>query len=291
MLELLAQSSFSGILAGAYYALIALGLALVFGTMRVINLAHGELVLLAGYVAYAAESKLRLDPLAALPLAVVVVGLTSVAVYGLINGIKKDRELNSLILTFGIGVILTNAVLMIWSADIHSTAAPWYHDATILADTLFAMQAELLFGVAGIATVAAVWWWLEKTWYGRALRAVASNRDAAKLMGINPQLTEILSFAVAGVLASVAGIAIYTGKIIQPSLGHHLTVKAFIITVLAGMGSVPGVLLGAVLLGIVESLTVTVASSALQELAGMVLFLVVLLVMPSGLFGRARRRG
>lgn len=291
MLELIAQSSFSGVLAGAYYALIALGLALVFGTMRVINLAHGELVLLAGYVAYTAEHKLGLDPLASIPLAVVVVGLTSIGVYALINGIKKDRELNSLILTFGLGVILTNAVLMIWSADIHSTSVAWYHDATILADTLFAMQAELLFGVVGVVTVGLIWWWLEKTWYGRALRAVASNRDAAKLMGINPQSTELLSFVVAGILASLAGIAIYTGKIIQPSLGHHLTVKAFIITVLAGMGSVPGVLLGALLLGIVESLTVTLASSALQELTGMVLFLVVLLAMPSGLFGRARRRG
>ena len=291
MLELLAQSSFSGLLAGAYYALIALGLALVFGTMRVINLAHGELVLLAGYVAYGAETKLGLDPLASIPLAVAVVGLTSVIVYVLVSRIGKDRELNSLILTFGMGVIITNAVLMIWSADIHSTNVPWYHDAVILGDTLFAMQAELLFGAIGLVTVGAVWWWLEKTWYGRAVRAVASNRDAAKLMGINPRTTEVLSFAMAGLLASLAGVALYTGKVIQPSLGHNLTVKAFIITVLAGMGSVPGVLLGAVLLGIVESVTVTVASSALQELAGMVLFLVVLLVMPSGLFGRARRRG
>lgn len=291
MFELFAQSAFSGVLAGAYYALIALGLALVFGTMRVINLAHGELVLLAGYVAYTAENRLGLDPLAALPLAIAIVGLTSIGVYGLLSRVKQDREINSLILTFGLGVILTNAILMIWTADIHSTSVGWYHDAIILGDTLFAMNAEVLFGLIGLVTVAGLWWWLEKTWYGRALRAVASNRDAAKLMGINPQLTEILSFAVAGLLASVAGMAIYTGKIIQPAMGHHLTVKAFIITVLAGMGSVPGVLLGAVLLGIVESLTVTMASSALQELAGMVLFLVVLLVMPSGLFGRARRRG
>jgi branched-chain amino acid transport system permease protein len=291
MFELVAQSSFSGVLAGSYYALIALGLALVFGTMRVINMAHGELVLLAGYIAYAAESQFGFNPLAAVPVAVVIVGLVSVASYILLSRITKDRELNSLILTFGIGVILTNAILMIWSADIHSTTVEWYHDATILADTLFAMQAELLFGVVGLALVAATWWWLEKTWYGRALRAVASNRDAAKLMGVNPRMTEVLSFTVAGVLATVAGLAIFTSKVIQPSLGHSLTVKAFIITVLAGMGSIPGVVLGAMLLGIVESLTVTLASSALQELAGMVLFLVVLLVMPSGLFGRVRRRG
>ena len=291
MIDLVAQSLFSGLLSGAYYALIALGLALVFGTMRVINLAHGELVLLGAYISYTAEEKLGLDPLASLPLALVVVIATNMVVYYLISLIKKDRELNSLILTFGIGVILTNAMLMIWSADIHSATTPWYHDAVILADTLFAMQAELVFAGMGVALVGAVWWWLEKTWYGRALRAIASNRDAAKLMGVNPQMTEILSFAVAGLLATVSGLAIYTAKVIQPSIGHHLTVKAFIITVLAGMGSVPGVLLGAVLLGVVESLTVTIASSALQELAGMVLFLLVLLLMPSGLFGRAKRRG
>lgn len=291
MFELILQSLYSGLLAGGYYALIAMGLALVFGTMKVINLAHGELVLLAGYIAYTAESRFGVNPLAAAPVAVAIIGLTSILVYVLVSRIEKDRELNSLILTFGIGIILTNSILSIWQADIRSTATPWYQDAVILGDTLFAMNAEILFFVISLILVGGVWWWLGYSWYGRAVRAVASSRDAAKLMGVNPRLTELLSFAVAGLLASFAGIAIYTGKVIQPALGHNLTVKAFIITVLAGMGSVPGVLVGAVLLGVAESLTVTLWSSALQELTGMVLFLVVLLVLPSGLFGRARRRG
>jgi len=291
MFDLVAQSIFSGVLVGAYYALIALGLALVFGTMRVINLAHGELVLLAGYIAYAAESRLGFNPILALPFAIVIVGLTSVVVYLLLTRVKTDREINSLILTFGVGIILTNAILMIWSADIRSTSTAWYQDAVIFGETLFAMNSELLFAIIGLCTVAAVWWWLSRSWYGRALRAVASNRDAAKLMGIDPRSTELISFAVAGLLAAIAGIALYTGKVIQPSLGHGLTIKAFIITVLAGMGSVPGVLVGAILIGVAESLTSTLWSSALSELVGMVLFLVVLLVRPSGLFGRVRRRG
>jgi branched-chain amino acid transport system permease protein len=111
------------------------------------------------------------------------------------------------------------------------------------------------------------------------------------LMGVNPRQTEVLSFVVAGVLATVAGIAIYTGQVIQPSLGLALTIKAFIITVLAGMGSIPGVLLGAVLIGVIEALTVTYLSSSLQEFTGMVLFLVVLLLRPQGLFGFGARRG
>jgi branched-chain amino acid transport system permease protein len=137
----------------------------------------------------------------------------------------------------------------------------------------------------------ALWWWLSRSWYGRAVRAVAGNRDAARLMGINPRRTELVSFIIAGILASFAGVAIFSYGVIQPSLGHVLTIKAFVITVLAGIGSIPGVLVGALLLGVAEALTVTLASSALQELVGMVLFLLVLFVMPNGLFGRAGRRG
>ncbi|KFI30221.1 branched-chain amino acid ABC transporter [Haematobacter missouriensis] len=291
MTELIIQSLYSGVLVGAYYALIALGLALVFGTMRIINLAHGELVLLAGYIAYTAESQYGLNPIWALPFAVVIVSITSVLVYLLLTRIKTDREINSLILTFGIGIALTNAILLIWSADVRSTNVAWYHEPFVIADTFYAMKSEVLAALAGAVMVAAVWWWLNRSWYGRALRAVSSNRDAAKLMGINPRTTEVLSFGVAGLLAAIAGVALYTGQVIQPSVGHALTIKAFVITVLAGLGSVPGVLVGAILIGIAESLTATLWSSALQPMAGMVLFLVVLLVMPSGLFGRARRRG
>jgi branched-chain amino acid transport system permease protein len=291
MFELTLQAIYSGVLTGAYYALVALGLALVFGTMKIINLAHGELVLLAAYIAYTAESQFGLNPLAAIPLAMVLVAVVAVLVYLLVGRIKKDRELNSLILTFGVGIILTNFVLLVWAADIHSTTTAWFQEAAVVGDLLFSSRSEILFFLVSVALVFATWWWLSRTWYGRAIRAVSSDRDAAMLMGVNPRQTEILSFIVASVLATVAGIAIYTGQVIQPSLGHALTIKAFIITVLAGMGSIPGVLLGAVLLGVIEALTVTYWSSALQELTGMVLFLVVLLVRPQGLFGFGARRG
>jgi branched-chain amino acid transport system permease protein len=153
------------------------------------------------------------------------------------------------------------------------------------------MRSELAFFTVSAVLMAGLWWWLSKSWYGRAVRAVSSNRDAAKLMGINPRTTEIVSFIVAGILASFAGVAIFSYGVIQPELGHALTVKAFIITVLAGIGSIPGVMVGGLLLGIAEALTVTLASSALQELVGMALFLLVLFVMPNGLFGAAARRG
>jgi branched-chain amino acid transport system permease protein len=290
MTDLILQALYSGLLQGGSYALIALGLALVFGTMRVINLAHGELVLLAAYIAYSVESGLGLNPAWAIPIALVVVSLTSAGVYGIVSRIKKDREINSLILTFGIGVILTNLILLVWKADVRSTSSSWLQEAFVVGP-LYSMRSELIFFVVALLLMGGLWWWLSRSWYGRALRAVSSNRDAAQLMGIAPGRTELASFIVAGMLAAFAGVALYSYGVIQPAYGGALTVKAFIITVLAGVGSIPGVLLGAVLLGVAEALTVTLASSALQELAGMTLFLLVLFIMPNGLMGASRRRG
>jgi branched-chain amino acid transport system permease protein len=222
--------------------------------------------------------------------ALVLVSLASVCVYWIVSRIKKDREINSLILTYGIGVILTNAILLIWKADVHTTSSSWLQEAFVVGP-LYSMRSELIFFVLSLVLMGGLWWWLSRSWYGRALRAVSSNRDAAKLMGIDPGRTELVSFIVAGILAAFAGVALFSYGVIQPAYGGALTVKAFIITVLAGVGSIPGVLLGAVLLGVCEALTVTLASSALQELVGMTLFLLVLFVLPNGLFGAARRRG
>ena len=290
MTELILQALYSGLLQGGSYALIALGLALVFGTMKVINLAHGELVLLAAYIAYSVESGLGWSPLLAIPLAMVVVCTTSVAVYLAVSRIQKDREINSLILTYGLGVMLTNLILLVWKADVHSTSSSWMQDAFVLGP-FYSMNSEILFFGVSVLLMGGLWWWLARSWYGRAVRAVSSNRDAAKLMGINPRTTELVSFVVAGMLATFAGVALFSYGVISPSYGGVLTIKAFVITVLAGIGSIPGVLIGALLLGVAEALTVTLASSALQDLVGMGLFLLVLFVMPNGLFGAKGRRG
>lgn len=290
MTELILQSVYSGLLQGGSYALIALGLALVFGAMKVINLAHGELVLLAAYIAYTVETKLGWNPVAAIPVAVLVVTITSALLYFVVGRIKTNREINSLTLTYGVGIILTNLVLMIWSADVRTTSSTWMQEAFVVGE-LYSMRSEVLFFFVSLVLIVGLWWWLSRSWYGRAVRAVSSNRDAAKLMGINPGRTELVSFLVAGLLAAFAGVALFSYGVVSPATGSVLTVKAFIITVLAGIGSIPGVLIGAVLLGIAESLTVTLASSALQELAGMGLFLLVLFFMPNGLFGAAGRRG
>lgn len=290
MIALILQALFSGLLVGSVYALVALGIAITFGAMRIINLAHGELVLLAAYSAYVIEARAGLDPYLAVPLALVVVAIVCTALFLMIDRIREHRELNSLILTYGIGIVITNAILLVFASDVRTTNSPRLQDATSIG-SVYAMNGEIVAFCLSLALMVALWWWLKKSWYGRAVRAVSSNRAAATLMGISPVRTELVSFLVAGALASFAGVALYTMSVVQPALGHALTIKAFIVTVLAGVGSIPGVFLAAILLGITEALTVTLASSALQELAGMVLFLLVLFLLPNGLFGARARRG
>jgi branched-chain amino acid transport system permease protein len=290
MTELVLQALYSGLLTGGAYALIALGLALVFGTMRIINLAHGETVLVAAYVAYALETGWHLNPVASIPVAVAVVCVISMGVNFLVTRIRRERELNSLLLTFGVGIMLTNASLMIWKADIRSTQSAWLQDSLSIG-SLYSMKGELLFFAISIVLASGLAWWLRKSWYGRAVRAVSSNRDAARLMGIDPERTERVSFLVAGLLAGFAGVALYSTSVIQPALGGALTVKAFIITVLAGMGSIAGVVVAALLIGVAEAMTTTLASSAVQDLSAMILFLLVLFIMPNGLFGAKSRAG
>jgi len=285
-MELTAQAIFTGLLMGGFYGLVAVGLALVFGTMKVINLAHGELVLLAAYIAYAVESQTGINPLLAMPVAMAVVVAASLITFYLTNKIKKDRELNSLILTFGLGIVLTNGLLMVFSADIYSTQSAWFMEGLVIADSLFSMRSEMLAFVIGLCALGGLYWWLNHTWHGRAIRSVSSNREAAKLMGMNPTKAELWSWGVAGILAALAGVMLYVTSVIHPPIGHSLTIKAFIITVLAGMGSIPGVLVGALMIGVIEGLTTTFFQSSLSELASMTVFLLVLLVMPSGLFGK-----
>ena len=163
MTELILQALYSGLLQGGSYALIALGLALVFGTMKVINLAHGELVLLAAYIAYSVESGLGLGPMFAIPIALVIVSLTSVGVYLIVSRIKKDREINSLILTYGIGVILTNFILLVWKADIRSTSSTWLQEG-IEIGPFFSMRSEVIFFGVSLVLMAALWRWLSTSW-------------------------------------------------------------------------------------------------------------------------------
>jgi len=280
------QSLLSGILEGGNYALYALGLAFVFGIMRIINLAHGEFVVLGGYVAYWSLRTWGVDPLLALPLAALVpAGAAWAADRVFLRRIRTTAELNTLILTFGVGIFLANLFLQLWSADLRSIDVAWMQAPVALAGIHIGIGEIVTFAVS-VAGVLGLHLFLARTRTGKAIRVTAIDRDAASLAGIDVERIDLLAFSIGGALAGLGGPLLGILSHLSPGAGLGVTIKGFILTVLAGVGSIPGLIVGGVILGIGEAMTATFVSSAVSELFGFILFLGILIVRPSGLFGR-----
>ncbi|MFH0787425.1 MAG: branched-chain amino acid ABC transporter permease [Pseudomonadota bacterium] len=280
------QSLLSGLLEGGNYALFSLGLAFVFGIMQIINMAHGEFLVLGGYIAYWLLVIWGINPLLALPIAALVAGGASFLSYRVfIERIRTTVELNTLILTFGIGIFLSNLYLQLWSADIRNISVDWMEDPIQLAGICISLGETVTF----IISFGAVWLlhlFLRRTKMGKAIRITAIDREAAALSGINVERVDLLAFSIGGILAGLGGPLLGMLSFVSPGTGIGITIKAFILTVLAGVGSIPGLILAGMILGVGEALTVTFVSSSFRELFGFALFLVILLVRPSGLFGK-----
>lgn len=282
----IAQSLLSGVLEGGNYALYSLGLAFVFGILRIINLAHGEVVVLGGYVAYALLARWGVSPLLALPLAAAAGGAVGLASYRVFLGrVRSAPELNTLILTFGIGIFLANVFLQLWSADLRSLEVDALQRPLALGPVRASTGEVVAFAVS-LAAVLGVQAFLRHTTAGKAIRVTAIDRDSAALAGIDVERVDRRAFAIGGMLAGVAGPLLGVVSHFSPGLGAPLTVKAFILTVLAGVGSIAGLAVAGIVLGVGEALTVTFVSSSYRELFGFVLFLGILLLRPTGLFGQ-----
>jgi branched-chain amino acid transport system permease protein len=280
------QSVLSGLLEGGNYALFSLGLAFVFGIMQIINMAHGEFLVLGGYIAYWLLVKAGLNPLLSLPIAALLAGGVSFINYRVfLQRIRTTVELNTLILTFGIGILLSNLYLQLWSADIRNISVGWMENPLGLAGVYISLG-EIVTFVISFFAVLALYLFLRRTKLGKAIRVTAIDRDAAALAGINVERVDLLAFSIGGALAGLGGPLLGMLSFVSPGTGITITVKAFILTVLAGVGSIPGLIVAGMILGVGEALTVTFVSSSFRELFGFTLFLVILLIRPSGLFGQ-----
>jgi branched-chain amino acid transport system permease protein len=279
------QSLLSGLLEGGNYALYSLGLAFVFGILRVINLAHGEVLVLGGYVAYWLLVKWGLGPVLSMPVAALAGGGVALLSYrAFFRRVRAAPELNTLILTFGLGIFLANLVLQLWSGDLRSIEVDWLQQPVTLGSIRMS-TGELGAFAFSLAAVLGLQAFLRRTRTGKAIRVTAIDRDAAALAGIDVERVDRGAFAVGGVLAGVAGPVLGILAHLSPGVGGPLTVKAFILTVLAGVGSISGLIAAGMILGVGEALTVTFFSSSYRELFGFVLFLGILLTRPAGLFG------
>ncbi|HWT78072.1 MAG TPA: branched-chain amino acid ABC transporter permease [Candidatus Acidoferrum sp.] len=287
-METFVQSLVSGILTGSLYAMIGVGLTVVFGVMGIINLAHGELVMLGMYGAFWALTLWRLDPFVSILLWTPLMFLGGMLVYRfLLKAIIPGGELNTLLYTAGLSLLIANVALFVWTGDYRTIKLAY----AVLPMRPFGIAVPIplaiAFGLAVLIT-GALYVFLTRTDLGRAIRATSQNSEAAALLGVNVDRISMVTFGLGSALAGAAGVLLAPSLYLYPTVGEILVVKCFVIVVLGGLGSVAGAIAGGVLLGLVESLGAVYVSVAYKDTIGFMLFLLVLLFRPSGLLGVSR---
>jgi len=285
--DIIFQALISGLLIGFVYALITVGLSLIFGVVDVVNFAHGEFLMLGMYVAFGVSDGLHLDALYGLPAAAVLIGLLGVLTHKLlIRRVLDAPQSIQMFSTFGLLIFLRSAAQFLWTGDFR------YINDSIVKGRLD------LFGIyvgkpqlvaAGIAIVVCllIYWFIEKTNLGRALQAVSEDREAALLMGIDTERMYVIAWAIAGASVGIAGASLSTFYYIYPDVGGSFLTLAFVIVALGGFGSVSGTLFGGVVVGLVEVFSGLFISPAFKYAIVFLLFIGVLILRPRGLFGKA----
>lgn len=282
------QSLISGVLIGGVYALVGIGLTLVFGVMRVINFAQGDLLMVGMYLTYFLFKLAGVDPFVS-----VLIVLPVLFVFGaFLQRVFIERMLgalpqNQILLTIGLGLVLSNTAMLLFTSD-YRILSTSYSSGSFKLLGLSVSQPLLVSFLITAAVTAALYWFLLRTETGQAIRATAQDREAAQLMGIDVRRTSMLAFGIGAALAGAAGALVSPTYYIYPQVGAAFTLKAFVVVVLGGMGSVVGATLGGILIGVSESLAAAYLGSGVKELLVYLLFLVVLLVRPAGLLGKSR---
>ncbi len=279
-----------GLLIGGLYGLAAAGLSLVFGVLKVLNVAHGQLIMLGGYGAFWLFALWGLDPFASLALVVPGALVLGVILYGALFGWvvrahEETRVKNSLLIGFGLALALDGAAVRLWTADERSITTG-YAGAVFAFGGLAVPLVRLASLVLAFALIGGLHLLLRRWRWGRAIRATAEDWEAALMTGIDVRRAYLLAFAIGTALAGAAGTLVSVGYSISPSIGLEWTLKALIVVVLAGLGSMLGTFVGGLVLGLAEALSATVFGGPYREVVGLVIFFVVLVARPQGLFAR-----
>jgi len=284
--DLLAQILVNGVLQGGLYAVMALGLALVWGVLNIVNLAHGAFIMLGGYASWYLYTDLHIDPFLGLPLTAVVMFAIGYGIQrGLLNLVIRAPMFNTLLITFGLEVVLTYLAQMVFSADFRTINPSYAGNSFTLGPLVVPVARLVAFAVAIFLTVS-MWLFLLHTRLGRAIRATAQNLVAARLYGVEPRHLYAMTFGLGIALAGMAGTLYGTVSQINPYIGATLTAKSFAISIIGGLENPLGVLVGGLFLGIVESLTTLYIGQTYADVASFGILVLVLIVRPGGLLGK-----
>jgi branched-chain amino acid transport system permease protein len=300
-LELFLQTIISGFLLGGLYGLIALGMALIMGVMRVINLAHGDFMMIAMYMSYWLFTLFGIDPYLSVFIAAPVLFLFGLAIqkYLLTPVMKVESILphNQVIMTVGLAMVFSNLATVFFTGNYRSTPVSYASSAWYLTDYWQSAPIELSlsipwtlsFLIAVVFTIA-LWVFLIKTDTGKSIRATAQDLDASLLMGVNVNWVRMVTFGVGLVLVAAAGCVFLPIYYLYPSLGKQFTNVGFVITVIGGMGSTHGAVIGGLILGLFESMTATYIGMGWAPAGRFAIFVAVLVFLPGGIASILRKK-
>jgi branched-chain amino acid transport system permease protein len=292
-MDVIIQAIINGFMSGSYYGLAALGLTLVFGVIKVINFAHGSLLMVGMFAAYWIVMLTGIHPYAALLFVVPMLFLFGYALQGVLIRpiLEAQREVREpvevIIVTTGVWYVLDNLALMIFGAEYRVVQTNLSGQIFMLGDYIFP-KAQTYGLITTIVTSGLLLWFLKYTRMGKSIRAASLDRDAASLMGINQYRVYNIAFGIGAAIAGIVGCVLIPFYYVFPSVGVVFDVKCFIIVVLGGLGSIPGALVGGLIVGLIESTFSQYMTSTWTELIVYVVFLAVLFIRPAGLFGEKR---
>lgn len=284
--SLVVEQVLNGVILGSMYAMIACGLTLIWGTMRMLNFAHGEMYMAGGYFFFVASSITGMPLVVAALLAIILTFALGILLErSVIHPLLKTEnwEFSTIVVTLGLSVILQNGALLIWRERVRQV--PYFIDGvTNVAGVRISNQRLLIFAVA-VVTVGLMWALLKKSRFGLALRATSLDRDAATLYGINVNRIYSLTFGMAAALAALASVFLSSINSVNPWMGAPVMLKGFAVVVLGGLGSFQGAIIGGLLIGTIETLGVLFWSSQWREVISFSILIGVLWLRPWGLFG------
>lgn len=284
----LVQALVNGLLIGGIYALVAVGLTLVFGVMDIVNFAHGEFLMLGMFAGYLASTQFGLDPLLVAPVVgLVVFFLGALTERVIIEPIIKAPPVAQVMATVGLGLIMVNGMAALLGTDFRSVNTS-YQDKSFSALGVTVPATYLYAGLYSLVVAIGLTLFLNRTEFGKAMRATAQNREAAELMGISPRRMYMVAFGIGVGLCALAGSVILPYTLVYPTVGQQYVLIMFTVVVLGGLGSVRGAILAGLVVGLLQSLTTLVLPSELQNLVVFVVFFAVLVLVPGGVMNRVR---
>ncbi|MBV8183268.1 MAG: branched-chain amino acid ABC transporter permease [Hyphomicrobiales bacterium] len=289
MLETLAQAVINGLLIGGIYALVSIGVTLIFGVVKIVNFAQGEFVMIGMYLSFFLATQFAVDPVVSLVITMPVLFILGVLIqHFLIRRVLGQNDMPQIFLTFALSLLLVNLALMLFSAN-YRTVHTWYSDEALHLGGLYIPLAKLFAFALAMVLSAALWAFLHTTDLGKAMRAAAQNREVAQLMGINPNRVFCVALGVALALAGAAGSLLMPFYPAYPLVGQVFVLMAFVAVVLGTLGNILGALVASLMMGVAESLGIQFIGADSGLIVVFLMLLLTLALRPSGLAGgRAR---